>query len=59
MSDTKSLIDAISTGKSTDIEATFSEVFATKVSTAIDAFRSEVASNLFAKPEQQQETQEA
>lgn len=47
MSSVKDLIDAIDSGKSTDIESTFNEVFAEKVSAGIDAFKAEIASNLF------------
>ncbi len=53
MSTTLDLINAIDAGKSTDIESAFNEIFASKVSAAIDQRRIEIAGNLFATQQEQ------
>ncbi len=53
MSATLDLINAIDAGKSTEIEASFNEIFASKVSAAIDQKRVEIAGNLFATQQEQ------
>jgi Ran GTPase-activating protein (RanGAP) involved in mRNA processing and transport len=44
----RQLIDAIDSGKTLDIEAAFEGIMADKVATKLDAFRQEVAKNMFA-----------
>lgn len=52
----RDLIDAIDSGKSVDIDASFSEVFASKVSDGIDNLRSQISSNLFSSNTQAEES---
>lgn len=44
------LIDAIDSGSSVEIQSTFNELMANKISAAIDAFRTNVAQQLFNTP---------
>ncbi len=44
----RQLIDAIDSGKTLEIEAAFEGIMADKVATKLDAFRQEVAKNMFA-----------
>lgn len=44
------LIDAIDTGSSMEIQSTFNELMANKISAAIDTFRTNVAQQLFNTP---------
>lgn len=53
MSQVKQLIDAMSAGKSLDIEASFNEIMATKMVTALDTRREAIASNLFASVQEE------
>lgn len=53
MAATKDLINAIVSGKTTEIDAAFNEVFATKVTNALDNFKLDVASNLFVNQTQE------
>ena len=50
MSVTRELIDAIASGKSQDIDRTFTETFSNKVSDAIQTMRDNIAQNLFSTP---------
>jgi hypothetical protein len=44
----RQLIDAIDSGKTLEIESTFEALMADKVATKLDAYRQEVAKNMFA-----------
>jgi len=48
---TLDLINAMESGNAMDIERNFNEVFAEKISKAVDDFRVNIASNLFTKQE--------
>jgi hypothetical protein len=48
----RELIDAISAGKTLDIDASFNEIMSNKLSVAIDNHRIEIASNLFSVQEE-------
>lgn len=55
----RQLIDAIDSGKSLEIESTFEALMADKVATKLDAYRQEVAKNMFAsKVEESKEEDE-
>ncbi len=58
MSNTIDLINAIDSGKSTEIESQFNEIFASKIASAIDAKRIEIAGNLFSAQQTEQPTGE-
>lgn len=48
---TRDLIDAIEAGEATNIEASFNDIMATKVSERLDAMRDDMAQNMFKDPE--------
>lgn len=50
MSNTRDLIDAISTGDSVGIESAFNTAMAEKITVKLDAMRQEVAQNMFKAP---------
>jgi hypothetical protein len=49
---TRDLIDAITSGDATGVEASFNTIMAAKVSDKIDSMRNDVAQNMFATPEE-------
>ena len=52
---TRDLIDAIETGESSKIEASFNNIMVAKVSERLDAMRNDMSQNMFRAPEAVQE----
>jgi hypothetical protein len=48
---TRDLIDAIETGESSKIEASFNNIMVAKVSERLDAMRNDMSQNMFRAPE--------
>ena len=48
---TRDLIDAIETGETTKIEASFNDIMVAKVSERLDAMRNDMSQNMFRAPE--------
>lgn len=59
MEQVKELINAMESGKSLDIESSFNEIMASKLSSAIDNRRQEIAANLFTTQESADSVEEA
>lgn len=58
MEQVKNLIDAMAAGKSLDIEASFNDIMASKMLSALDTRREEIASGLFASVQEESTDQQ-
>jgi ATP-dependent phosphoenolpyruvate carboxykinase len=52
---TRDLIDAIATGEATEVETSFNNIMAAKVSEKLDAMRTDMAQNMFQTASQSEE----
>ena len=51
MSTVRDLVDALASGSTMDIDKTFNDVMAVKVTSALDDYKSKVAQSMFVAPE--------